>query len=84
MRDAELFVPVIRSCLAATLVPERRAAKFIRSAVKNKWKDCCFSTNQAESLLRPFALLALMTALPPRVAIRALKPWVRLRRKLLG
>jgi len=41
-------------------------------------------TNQAESLLRPLALLERITALPPRVAMRARKPWVRLRRKLLG
>jgi len=39
---------------------------------------------QAESLRRPFARLALMTARPPLVAIRARKPWVRLRRRLLG
>lgn len=39
---------------------------------------------QAESRLRPLARRALMTARPPRVAIRARKPWVRLRRMLLG
>ncbi len=38
----------------------------------------------AESLLRPFALRALMTALPPRVLILSRNPWVRLRFKMLG
>ncbi len=38
----------------------------------------------AESLLRPFALRALMTALPPRVLILSRNPWVRLRFILLG
>lgn len=38
----------------------------------------------AESLRRPFALLALITALPPRVAMRARKPCVRFRLRLLG
>jgi hypothetical protein len=38
----------------------------------------------AESLLRPFALRALITALPPRVLILSRNPWVRLRFKLLG
>ena len=40
--------------------------------------------DQAESRLRPLARLERITALPPRVAMRARKPWVRLRRKLLG
>lgn len=38
----------------------------------------------AESLLRPFALRALITALPARVLILSRNPWVRLRFKLLG
>ena len=38
----------------------------------------------AERRLRPFARRRLRTALPPAVAIRALKPWVRFRFKLLG
>ena len=38
----------------------------------------------AESLLRPFALRAFMTALPPRVLILSRNPWVRLRFKMLG
>lgn len=38
----------------------------------------------AESLLRPLALRALMTARPARVLILSRNPWVRLRFKLLG
>jgi len=38
----------------------------------------------AERRLRPFARRRFNTALPPAVAIRALKPWVRFRFRLLG
>jgi len=38
----------------------------------------------AESLKRPFALRALITALPARVLILSRNPWVRLRFILLG
>lgn len=38
----------------------------------------------ADSLLRPFALRDLITALPARVLILSRNPWVRLRFKLLG
>lgn len=38
----------------------------------------------AVSLFRPFALRALITALPARVLILSRNPWVRLRFKLLG
>jgi hypothetical protein len=38
----------------------------------------------AESLLRPFALRALIIALPARVLILSRNPWVRLRFILLG
>jgi len=38
----------------------------------------------ADSLLRPFALRAFITALPARVLILSRNPWVRLRFKLLG
>lgn len=41
-------------------------------------------SDYADSRRLPFARLARMTALPPRVAMRARNPWVRLRRKLLG
>lgn len=39
---------------------------------------------QAESRLRPLARRRLSTSRPLRVAIRARKPWVRLRFRLLG
>ena len=39
---------------------------------------------QAVRRALPLARLALMTFLPPLVCMRALKPWVRFRRKLLG
>lgn len=42
------------------------------------------SQGYAESLLRPLALRALMTARPARVLILSRNPWVRLRFKLLG
>jgi hypothetical protein len=38
----------------------------------------------AESLLRPFALRALITARPARVLILSRKPWVLLRFRILG
>ena len=43
-----------------------------------------FDKSYAESLFLPFALLRLRTALPPAVAIRALKPCVRFLLRLLG
>jgi len=39
---------------------------------------------QADSRARPLARRALITARPPRVCMRARKPWVRLRFKVLG
>lgn len=42
------------------------------------------SQSYAESLLRPRALRALITALPARVLILSRNPWVRLRFRLLG
>ena len=38
----------------------------------------------ADNLLRPLALRACNTALPPRVLILSRKPWVRLRLRILG
>ncbi len=43
-----------------------------------------WSIRQIETRLRPLARRALSTLRPPRVAIRALKPWVRCRLRLLG
>ncbi len=36
------------------------------------------------SRIRPLNLRRLITALPPRLLIRALKPWTRCRRRFLG
>lgn len=47
-------------------------------------KPVLFQVYQAESLLRPLARRALIIARPARVLMRALKPWARLRFKLLG
>jgi len=41
-------------------------------------------SNQTLRRLRPLALRALRTLRPPRVAMRARNPWVRLRFRLLG
>ncbi len=43
-----------------------------------------FQQVQADNLFRPFARRAFNIACPARVFIRARKPWVRLRFKLLG
>lgn len=44
----------------------------------------CVNRPQALSRIRPFARRALITALPPRVFMRARKPWVRFRFTSLG
>lgn len=49
--------------------------------------EVCFRLKRrayGQSLARPFARRALSTLRPPLVAMRARKPWVRLRRRLLG
>jgi hypothetical protein len=47
-------------------------------------QDRVFGVGQADSLLRPWARRRDSTLRPPAVAMRALKPWRRLRTILLG
>jgi len=47
-------------------------------------KSAAGQGSYADNLLRPLALRACNTALPPRVLILSRKPWVRLRLRILG
>ena len=50
----------------------------------NLWKRIFFQQIQADKRLRPLARLALKMARPARVSMRARKPCLRLRFRLLG
>src|SRR3954465_6456301 len=62
----------------------RPAAAIRREEIGPAGKDRVGPAAQADSVLRPRARRAASTLRPPTVAVRARKPWRRLRTRLLG
>ncbi len=82
IEDALEISPIQQSQLAGKPLGPGRCCDPFRALIR----DCRprFPLTQALSLLRPLARRALMILRPALVLMRARKPWVRLRRMVLG